>query len=485
MDKPKEKPKVFISYSWSSQEHEKWVLNLAAELVDNVIDVILDKWELKEGHDAHAFMEKMVTDSEIKKVIIVCDKVYAEKSNKRKGGAGTEAQIISSELYQKVEQDKFVAVIAEKDDNGKPYLPVYYSSRIYIDLSDTESYSENLDKLLRWIYGKPIHIKPEYGKEPAFLSEETSINLGTSSRLRRAIDANKNGKSISKALTIEYFDIFSENLERFRITEKVGEYDDQVVKSIEDFIPYRNESIEMFKIISLYNNNNDDVSEILHSFFEKLTVYLDKPEYISGFNNSDFDNFTFIVHELYLYCIACLINYKRFEVVSFLLSTKYFIKYHRNYGNNVLVSFQIFRSYLETLERRNKRLKLGRISLHADLIRNRNLGTGINFELIMQADFILFMRDCYDCLRTNEYNYKWYPYTLLFKNSSNAFEIFARAESKIYFDKIKTILDINDPSDLGLVWNAFKTGKYSLPNMDIHFVYPQVYINFDKLATTK
>ena len=479
------KPKVFLSYSWSSQEHENWVLNLANELVESAIDVIFDKWDLKEGHEANAFMEKMVTDADIKKVIIVCDKIYAEKSNKRKGGAGTEAQIISSELYQKVEQDKFVAVIAEKNSEGKPYLPVYYSSRIYIDLSDNESYSDNFDKLLRWIYGKPIHIKPEFGKEPAFLNKDTGINLGTSSRFRRAIDANKNGKSISRALTVEYFDVFSENIERFRITEKLGEYDDQVVKSINDFIPYRNEAIEMFKILSLYNNNNDDVSEILHSFFEKLTFYLDKPEYVSGFNNYDFDNFTFIIHELYLYCIACLINYKRFEVVSFLLSTKYFIKYHRNYGNNVLVSFQIFRSYLESLERRNKRLNLNRISLHSDLIRNRNSGTGVNFELIMQTDFILFIRDCYDCIRLNEYMYKWYPYTLLYKNSSTAFEIFARAESKNYFDKIKTILDINEPSDLEIVWNAFATNKYQLPNMHMHFVYPKGYINLDKLATSK
>ena len=95
-------------------------------------------------------------------------------------------------------------------------------------------------------------------------------------------------------------------------------------------------------------------------------------------------------------------------------------------------------------------LCLNRISLHSDLIRNRNSGTGVNFELIMQTDFILFIRDCYDCIRLNEYMYKWYPYTLLYKNSSTAFEIFARAESKNYFDKIKTILDINEPSDLPL-----------------------------------
>jgi len=142
-----ENPKVFISYSWSNHQHEEWVINLATELRQAGVDVIFDKWDLKEGHDAIAFMEKMVTDPEIKKVIIVSDRVYAQKADSRKGGVGTETQIISKEIYDRVEQDKFVVVIAEKDENGKPYLPAYYKSRVYIDLSEPDSYTENFERL--------------------------------------------------------------------------------------------------------------------------------------------------------------------------------------------------------------------------------------------------------------------------------------------------------------------------------------------------
>jgi len=39
------------------------------ELRESGVDVILDKWDLREGHDAYAFMEKMVTDPQIKKVL--------------------------------------------------------------------------------------------------------------------------------------------------------------------------------------------------------------------------------------------------------------------------------------------------------------------------------------------------------------------------------------------------------------------------------
>ena len=76
--------KLFISYSWSSPIHEQWVLNLATELRENSVDVVLDKWDLREGNDAIAFMEKMVTDKTIEKVLIISDKMYAEKADQGK-----------------------------------------------------------------------------------------------------------------------------------------------------------------------------------------------------------------------------------------------------------------------------------------------------------------------------------------------------------------------------------------------------------------
>ena len=49
-----EKPKVFISYAWGSQEYQNKVLSFARDLVGVGIDVLLDKWDLKEGNDTYA-----------------------------------------------------------------------------------------------------------------------------------------------------------------------------------------------------------------------------------------------------------------------------------------------------------------------------------------------------------------------------------------------------------------------------------------------
>ena len=60
-------PKIFISYSWSSDEI---VVPLAQRLVSHGVEVVLDKWDLKEGQDKYAFMEQCVNDPKITKVLI-------------------------------------------------------------------------------------------------------------------------------------------------------------------------------------------------------------------------------------------------------------------------------------------------------------------------------------------------------------------------------------------------------------------------------
>ena len=120
-------PKTFISYAWGSDD---LVLELAQRLVSDGVDVVLDKWELKEGQDKYAFMERCVNDPEITKVLIVCDKAYAQKANERSGGVGDETVIISSEIYGNMKQEKFIPIIAERDEEGQ-HMYLYISKQEY------------------------------------------------------------------------------------------------------------------------------------------------------------------------------------------------------------------------------------------------------------------------------------------------------------------------------------------------------------------
>lgn len=473
-------PRLFISYSWSTSEHEQWVIDLATELVNSGVDVILDKWDLREGHDAIAFMEKMVTDPSITKVILVCDQIYASKADGRSGGVGTETQIISAEVYAKQSQDKFVAVIAERSDAGKPYLPTYYKSRIYVDLSESDRYAENFEKLLRWVFDRPLYLKPEIGRPPSFIIEPDAPALGTSVLAKRVIEGIKADKGYARGALDEYLSLFSEHLERFRISGSEGELDDRIVRSIEDFTASRNELIQIVTTLAQYTDPLAYVPRV-HRFFESLMPYLSRPPQITQWNEMDFDNFKFIVHELFLYSIAILLRSEHIESATYLLSQSYYVPGNSDYGKNATVSYTAFREYVKSLEIRNQRLKSNRLSIRADLLEQRSKTSGVQFRHVMQADFVCFLRA--DLTHTDSYD-GWWPETLLYATRHyGPFELFARATSRTYLSRTLPLLGIANLEVLKAKLDEYAIDRKSLPRWQFDSFSPAALLGFDQLGT--
>lgn len=471
-------PKLFISYSWSSPEYEQQILNIATDLRGAGVDVILDKWDLREGHDATAFMEKMVADENIKKVAIFCDQIYKSKADGRKGGVGTETQIISAEVYKSQDQSKFVAVVMERDGAGSACVPIYYTSRIYIDLSDAGTFAIEFERLLRWIYDKPLLLKPELGNTPAFLTEtEATIRLATAVQARRAQDAIRNNRNNALPATQEYFDTFAAEFEKLRLASGgQDDFDENMVKSIEAFIPYRDEMIDILSNLALYRYGNDTY-RLIHRLFEKLLPFLERPPHITRWNPTDFENFAFIVHELYLYAIAILIRHERFEAIT-TVTSDFFVP--SDSRNEEMLPYDRLRGNIRLLEHRNTRLGLRRLSVRADMLKERCSGLPLRFSDIMQADLILFLRSH---LASNPRR-TWYPETLLYSDENRgAFEIFARARSTGYFENLKKVLGISDKQQLNDLVHGFQSGQRRLPAWDFTEIDLVTLIGLDKLAT--
>ncbi len=474
-------PKVFISYSWTTPEHEAWVLELATGLRQSGIDAILDKWDLREGHDAYAFMEQMVSDKSITKVVIVSDKAYAEKSNTRKGGAGTEAQIISSEIYSKQDQDKFAVAVTEFSEHGDPYVPTYYKSRIFIDFSDTSRFTESFDQLLRWIADKPIHKKPELGRLPKYISEpDAAVVLATSTAQKRSVAAIKSGETYAFPATKEYMELLVNELEKFRLPSEFDPLSDDVLDNLQSFVPYRNEFVEVVQSIASYTSE-DRFAELIHAFFEQVHIYFKPPEGQGRYRDFDFDNFKFLVHELFLHVGATLISERRFSLLNVLLDRPYYIQSRADRGSDPMTSFVEFRDYLGLFKFRNQQLKLNRISLVADMIRERCGGSGKFFSNIMQTDFLFFVRS--DITGENPYN-RWYPETLVFsEHREEGFELFQRARSTAFFESIRPLLGNATKEDLANLLEKYKEDPQSLPRLNFGRISPWRLMAFEKLST--
>lgn len=440
-----ETPRAFISYCWSTPEHEQWVLSLATELVRSGVHVVFDKWDLQAGGDAVAFMESMATDESIKKVILVCDEAYARKADSRADGVGTETQIITAEIYAKSSQDKFAAVVAERDGSGRVFLPTYYKSRIYIDLSEAHRYAEEFEKLIRWIFNKPLHVRPELGEPPSYISDPDAQVLGVSGLARRYTEAIQTGRLYAQGALDEYLSTFSTNLERFRIALKREDTDELIVKSIDDFMPARDEFIRVTMTMSRYSDPLAGAHR-LHRFFESLIQYLYRPANVTSGTTWDLDNFKFIIHELFLYALAILLRGDHIEAATHLLAQPYYVPQGSDRNESGMRSYTELREHMASLEERNKRLQLNRVSLRADLLEDRSKTSGLTFGDLMQGDLVCFLRSM---IIGQDFFDLWYPETLLYATRQHGpFEIFARASSKGYLARVLPLLGASSVDEI-------------------------------------
>ena len=435
-------PKAFISYSWSSPKHEEFVLQLAERLMSDGVRVLLDKWDLKEGHDKYVFMEQMVTDSNASKVLIISDKKYAEKADSRKGGVGTESQIISDKVYSKVKQEKFIPIVTEYDDSS-PCIPAFLKSRIYIDFSEEERFHDEYEKLLRNIYDRPLNVKPAIGKAPSHIFTEEPRSIKTLSVFARLKDSIEKEKKSYRAFSKDFLSQTIEVLESYKIDE-FDNFDDKIIETIEDFRPYRDQFVSFIMLACKYELI-DNLKDEIFIFFERLLELHDQQEINQSYNENWFDNYKFISMELFLYLVTCLVKEKQFDVVDFYLSEKYL---QNTLNGKKPRSYCEFNSYLRSLEEfRKNRLKLNTSSITADLLHNSIGVENISFDDLMQTDFILSVRSIF---KDSDFYERWFPRTLAYRRMWNAepFELFLRAESPRHFEVVKKVLNVNSKQDI-------------------------------------
>lgn len=457
-------PRAFLSYSWSGPEHEARVLDLATDLRVAGVDVVFDKWDLREGQEANAFMEQMVTDPTISKVIIVSDRQYEEKSNARQGGAGTEAQIISPRLYANADEGKFVLLVFEKDETGRARVPAYYTSRIFIDFTDPARATDSFEQLLRWLFDRPLHKKPAIGKRPAYLDAgEGRITLATSVAHRRALDAVRNSRPHAQAAVQEFLETFTVELSAFGLDHDADPASDAVIDNYRSFVPYRDEVIELFRAIAR-SAPDPRQGDVLHAFLERFLPFFHPIPNSGSFREMDFDNFRFFAHELLLHLCTIAIQDGRLDLYEALVGRPYYDPIRAAREGVALGGYGLFRHFDRILDHRNKALGLRRSSLQADMLQERSVGTGIRFEQLMQTDFVLYLRES---VGSNEQYRNWFPMTLhLLPFRHGAFELFARARSARELDKALAILGLSDRVRLDALMASYADGSRKAPSLD-------------------
>lgn len=332
MKKKIENPKIFISYAWGDDEYQNQVLAFASQLVSDGIDVILDKWALSEGNDTYAFMEQCVNDTTITNVLMLLDPLYAQKADDHSGGVGTETQIISSNVYQKVTQDKFIPVVMARDAAGNVCKPIYLQGRLHFDLSIPENYDMTYQRLVKTLFGEEIYAKPELGQKPNWVEKQISISpktilaydsLKVTQPSKVKEDAFTTFLNEISDLLIEYANKDSAN--NLNKDEYIALYDGT------EFI--KNNYLQLIKNTSYVENGPNKIA----SFFEETKNLL------VPYGNVSNEVVQIRIHELFLYTVAHFMKSKDYTAVGYLLGKTYFNQ-QKNRDNCGAESFNMFYS---------------------------------------------------------------------------------------------------------------------------------------------
>lgn len=463
-------PKVFISYCRQPEENLIRAQQLADRLTQNGVYVVIDLWDLKDGQDKNEYMEKMVTDPSVDKVLLICNKQYVEKANKRKGGVGIESTIISSELYEKTEQTKFIPVVFEVDNQGNAYLPVFAKSRIYVDLSSDEKFEDGFDQLLRDLYSKPRFDRPPLGEMPNYLKVDAPSYLKTAGRVNNIKVAIEKESKRTGVIIAEYIDSFFVALLEYKIEAQPDLNERKLVEVVEEGI----ESIQVLKndfigFLETIVQTEYCTSELFQDFFERLLQFYEdndiqllEDRYLQSYLS---DNYRFFNYELFLSFVTIMIKHSHFDIVHNIVKYSFCIIPKYRYNQAEEQTYRRFQSFIGTLNKIKQGItNSNRFSITADTVKQYT--TILKFEDLVASDILLYYLSLVFPGKTYLDLY-WYPDLSVY----NGFvELYPRLVSKRFFNKFKVLFNVDSPESFKELLSSIeepnmRDGKHRIPSI--------------------
>ncbi len=404
-----EKPKVFISYAWGAKDYQDKVLSFATDLMKIGIEVELDKWTLKAGNDTYAFMEQCVTDPSITNVLILLDEQYAVKADSRSGGVGTETQIISPEIYSKVKQEKFIPIVFERDIDGKIHKPAYLRSVMHFDLSQSEQYNDEYQRLVKQICGEEIYPKPELGKRPAWVDGTSKVSAKSLSAFS-FLKSNQTTQVKTEQFRI-FLSEFGEKILSFVHEEDINDEENRAISAYTALIPLRDEYLQLIQYVSYIEKGEQYIA----NKFEDIANELYKNR-----NWIDHIKRTFL-HELFIYTIAIYFKKENYDGLEYILGKTYFLT---DYPNKSAKGYKIFyysNNHLdnEVNKRDEKRYHSGQAQFWIE---------NINIDICSNSEFIFADSLCYNYIvfgKEARDDWFWFPLSYVYDSRNYMLRLFA------------------------------------------------------------
>jgi DNA polymerase III delta prime subunit len=155
-------PRLFISYSHDSAEHEDRVLALADRLRHDGIDALIDQYDTAPPDGWPMWMDREIQKADF--VAMVCTETYLRRVEGRESpgkGRGVlwEAKLIYNTLYpEDFKVQRFIPVLFAGGQSS--FIPLPIRGSTYYQVDSEEGYED----FYRHLTGQPRHGKPALGK---------------------------------------------------------------------------------------------------------------------------------------------------------------------------------------------------------------------------------------------------------------------------------------------------------------------------------
>lgn len=203
--------RIFISYSWDGEEHQKWVQRLAADLDEyKEFHVTFDMFDLDSFADKNLFMEEAVRDSDI--IIVVCTEKYKAKAESRVGGVGIETYLTTIKHWEESEKGSPSSILVVSRE--KYSTPFYLRGKFRVDFHDDDLYAKSLSFLIKNLSRKAKLKRPEKSKSLEggvasydFTRVEDILKLKYSKRVAIIDAAAGTDRSGSNRIKFEFWEV--------------------------------------------------------------------------------------------------------------------------------------------------------------------------------------------------------------------------------------------------------------------------------------
>lgn len=306
--------------------------------------------------------------------------------------------------------------------------------------------------------------------------EEVPMGLGTSELANTAIKYLTDSDLKAFGAVTDYFSLVINKLKLFDIFFDDDEITyDLIIKKADQMLPLRNEIINLIVAVAKFEDHSKFYKE-LHLFFENLLPYFNFRNEGESNNRLASEHYLLFGSELFIYATAALLKHRKFEQLNELTNQGYFIPRWRHNSPRQFIAFCRFNQNTETVVGHYRRENIREEDSKTKYFKDRIFEEAFHYDELAQADFVLHLISLLDIrIDKDRYSDIWHSQL---KANSYPLEIFTRAESAWFFERLAKCLRSVAKDDLIEFFKAYKSEQFGE-------IYYYLNLNWERIISLK